>query len=231
MSVTGINWDTHRHVRVVGPTRATSLVLGGGVVPGHLHVDEVLSSGAAAHPAGPSPHTGPVLRDVARFRPRHRGDLVGFGDSGTWSALSKGDGTFATPQQVVPDFGRNQGWDVTKHVRLLADVTDDGNADLVGFGDAGAYVALAKGDGTFGAPVFGVDNLGHNQGWGIDRHVRLVADVTGDGKGDLIGFGTDAVFARCPTATAPSNRQSRGSTTSATPRAGGLISIRASPPM
>src|SRR5205814_9762898 len=111
-----------------------------------------------------------------------------------WSALSKGDGTFEAPRQVIADFGRNQSWAVNKHVRLLADVTGDGNADLVGFGDAGAYTALAKGDGTFGPQIFGVNNLGYDQGWRNDRHVRLVADVTGDGRGDLIGFGTDAVF-------------------------------------
>jgi len=32
---------------------------------------------------------------------------------------------------------------------MLADLTGDGRADIVGFGDDGVYVALGNGDGTF----------------------------------------------------------------------------------
>jgi hypothetical protein len=195
MSATGINWDTHRHVRLAGPTRAVRIIDPGRIPDSGVLHSPVMRSGSG--PATPTMRTPPPeasARDISRLKPRHRADVVGFGDNGTWSALSKGDGTFEAPRRVIADFGRNQSWDVNKHVRLLADVTGDGNADLVGFGDAGAYTALAKGDGTFGPQIFGVDNLGYNQGWRNDRHVRLVADVTGDGRGDLIGFGTAAVF-------------------------------------
>jgi hypothetical protein len=33
------------------------------------------------------------------------------------------------------------GWRVDMHPRFLADVTGDGHADIIGFGDAGVYVA------------------------------------------------------------------------------------------
>ena len=65
-------------------------------------------------------------------------DIVGFGDTGVWTALSNGDGTFAAPRVVLADFGAEAGgWQVDKHPRFLADITGDGRADIVGFGDAG----------------------------------------------------------------------------------------------
>src|SRR5438270_11188995 len=71
----------------------------------------------------------------------HASDLVGFGDSGVWTALSNGDGTFRGPHFVVNNFGIDQGWQVAKHPRFMADITGDGKADIVGFGDAGVWVA------------------------------------------------------------------------------------------
>jgi len=50
-----------------------------------------------------------------------------------------------SPGAVVADFGFEAGgWRVEKHPRFLADVTGDGHADIVGFGDAGVYVALSN---------------------------------------------------------------------------------------
>jgi FG-GAP-like repeat len=40
-------------------------------------------------------------------------------------------------------------WFVNTNPRLLADLTGDGYADIIGFGDAGVYIALSNGDGTF----------------------------------------------------------------------------------
>ena len=40
------------------------------------------------------------------------------------------------------NFGYNAGgWRVEKHPRFLADTTGDGRADIVGFGNAGVWVA------------------------------------------------------------------------------------------
>jgi hypothetical protein len=66
-------------------------------------------------------------------------------------SVSRGDGTFTGSQLVVTDFGFNTGgWRIDRHPRLLADINRDGLADIVGFGDAGIYTALSRGDGTFG---------------------------------------------------------------------------------
>ncbi|MEV7194492.1 hypothetical protein AB0N81_22170 [Streptomyces sp. NPDC093510] len=43
----------------------------------------------------------------------------------------------------MADLGHGTGWRVEKHPRFLADITDDGQADIVGFGDEGVWVARA----------------------------------------------------------------------------------------
>jgi FG-GAP-like repeat len=125
-----------------------------------------------------------------------RADVVGFGNAGVWVALNNGNGTFQAPQLVVANFGYNAGgWRVEKHPRFLADLTGDGRADIVGFGDAGVWVSLNNGNGTFQSPVLAVANFGYNAGgWRLDMHPRLLADVSGDGRADIIGFGNDGVW-------------------------------------
>ncbi len=36
--------------------------------------------------------------------------------------------------------------------------------------------------------------FGEADGWRVDRHPRLVADTTGDGRADIVGFGYDGVW-------------------------------------
>jgi hypothetical protein len=122
-------------------------------------------------------------------------DLVGFGDDGLSIARSDGQGHFAGMPGVL-DFGYNQGWRVDKHPRVLAVTTTSGFPDIVGFGDAGVYIAWGNGNGTFDydatkPPVW--PELGYSQGWRVNKHPRLVVDIDGDGCADLIGFGDDGV--------------------------------------
>src|SRR5262249_58596990 len=97
--------------------------------------------------AGPPGFLGDGLRDA-------RPDIVGFGNDGVYVALSNGDGSF-TMAAGIADFGVDQGWRVDRHPRFLADVTGDGRADIVAFGDNNVYVALSNGDGTVQTPVWG----------------------------------------------------------------------------
>jgi hypothetical protein len=125
-----------------------------------------------------------------------RADIVGFGDGGVWVALNNGNGTFQPLQQVVANFAYSAGgWRVERHPRFLADLTGDGRADIVGFGDGGVWVALNNGNGTFQAPQLAVANFGYNAGgWRVEQHPRFVADVTGDGRADIVGFGDGGVW-------------------------------------
>ncbi|MGC5040373.1 FG-GAP-like repeat-containing protein [Streptomyces sp. DT190] len=123
-------------------------------------------------------------------------DLLGFGPQGVVVARGRSDGTFESPQLVLNDFGAAQGWTGEKHLRLLADVTGDGNPDLVGFGDEGVWVAHNRGDGRFEQAQLVCRGFAYDDAagaWRVDRHPRFLADVTGDGRVDLVGFGGPGV--------------------------------------
>jgi hypothetical protein len=78
----------------------------------------------------------------------------------------------------------------------MADTTGDGRDDIVGFGNAGVYVSTSNGDGTFAPPQLVVNNFGYTAGgWRVDRHPRFLADTTGDGRADIIGFGSAGAYA------------------------------------
>ena len=71
----------------------------------------------------------------------------------------------------------------------------DGMADIVGFGAAGVHVSLATGDGHFAPSTFELAAFGPNAGgWSSDdTYPRELADVNGDGKADIVGFGAAGV--------------------------------------
>ena len=121
-------------------------------------------------------------------------DIVAFGDAGVWTALGTGDGGFASERFVLANFGANQGWNPAQDVRLTGDLNNDGNADLVAFGDAGVWTALGTGDGGFAPEHFVLANFGTNQGWNPAEHERLLGDLNQDGKVDIVAFGTAGVW-------------------------------------
>jgi FG-GAP-like repeat len=99
-----------------------------------------------------------------------------------------------TAKYVLAEFGYDQGWRTDKHIRTLADVTRDGKADIVAFGDDGVWTSIALGGGKFAPPKFVLAGYGYNSGWRIGKHPRWVTDITGDGFADLVGAGTDGVW-------------------------------------
>ncbi|OKJ52893.1 FG-GAP-like repeat-containing protein [Streptomyces sp. CB02115] len=123
-------------------------------------------------------------------------DVVGFGPYGVVVARGRGDGTFEPAQLVLNDFGQDQGWTGEKHPRLLADVTGDKLPDIIGFGNEGVWVSHNNGDGTFEQAQLVCRGFGYNEdagGWRVDRHPRFLADITGDGRVDIVGFGGPGV--------------------------------------
>ena len=124
-------------------------------------------------------------------------DIIGFGEENIFISRNNGNGTFTPAQAVINNFCYGTGnWHIDRHPRFIADLTGDGKVDVVGFANAGVHVSLNQGNGVFGPPKLVVSDFGINQGWKVDQHPRFVADLTGDKRGDIIGFcGTGVLVA------------------------------------
>ena len=135
-------------------------------------------------------------RFLARLTSSGHDDIVGFGDCGVWTALGNGDGSFQEPNVVIASLGYQAGgWRVDMHPRFVVDLTGDGCADIVGFGDAGVWTALGNGDGTFQEPKFVLAAFGNEAGnWQVDKHPRFLANLTSSGCADIVGFGDAGVW-------------------------------------
>ena len=125
-----------------------------------------------------------------------RDDIVAFGDHHVFVALGQADGTIGQPQPVIDNLAYEAGgWRVDKHPRMLGDVNGDGRDDIVAFGDHHVFVALGQADGTIGQPQPVIDNLAYEAGgWRVDKHPRMLGDVNGDGRDDIVAFGDHHVF-------------------------------------
>ncbi|KAF8806158.1 hypothetical protein BYT27DRAFT_7339353 [Phlegmacium glaucopus] len=122
-------------------------------------------------------------------------DIVGFGDTHVYVGYNNGDGTFQPGKPVLTDLCYSKGWRVPEHPRFVVDMTGDGKPDLVGFADDGVYVAFNNGDGTFRNVIKVSNEFCRNVGgWVEEKHPRLIADLTGDGCGDIVGFGEGGVY-------------------------------------
>jgi len=198
------NWRVDLHPRFVADLRKTGRVdvLGFGYAGvlvsknnGNLNfAPQILGLADFGHHQGW--RTDRHLRFLADVNGDGFMDIVGFGESQVLVATGKGDGTFNPARSVINDLTIGAGgWQINKHPRLLGDITGDGKPDIVGFGDAGVYVALNKGDGTFHPPKLVLKDFAYGAGgWRVEKHPRFLADVNGDGRLDIVGFGDAGVY-------------------------------------
>lgn len=121
-----------------------------------------------------------------------RPDVVGISNAGVYVALNTGT-KFAAAKQWSAQFAGKDGWALVAHPRALADVNGDGRPDLVGFASDGVYVAINTGSSLRPMTLWR-GGFGTAAGWLVGTHPRVLADVNGDGRADVIGFDNDGVL-------------------------------------
>jgi subtilisin family serine protease len=124
-----------------------------------------------------------------------RDDIVAFGNKAVYVSRSTGSG-FTAPAVWLNGYGpASGGWaSYDLYPRVLGDVNGDGRADIVAFGNTYVYVSLSTGSG-FTAPAPWLKGMGPAAGWSSQNvFPRWVADVNGDGRADVVGFGDKAVY-------------------------------------
>ncbi len=124
-------------------------------------------------------------------------DIVGFYHNNVQVALSNGIDRFV--QELLPWhewFDTDAGYSNNRNdqfPRYLADVNGDGLVDIVGFPHVGTVYSINTGTSFQAAVLFASGSFGFDDWGGTTTHIRTIADVNGDGRADIIGFGHDAV--------------------------------------
>lgn len=76
-------------------------------------------------------------------------DVVGFGNDFVKVAISNGTNAFTNLSDWSNKFTVADEWNNVDYKRLVADIDNDGDADIVGFKNDGIYVAISNGADEF----------------------------------------------------------------------------------
>ena len=121
-------------------------------------------------------------------------DIVGFGSNLAVFSYNNGNGTFDAPIYIAGEFTQAQGWSsFDAFPRLIGDFNGDGYDDTIGFGSTALIIQMNDNDSV--GPKY-VQELDFTQSWGwdsFDKYPRFVGDFNGDGRDDIIGFGSSHI--------------------------------------
>ena len=139
-------------------------------------------------------------RMVADVNGDGKADAVGFGVSGAYVSLSTGT-KFSNHVIWTNQFGTaasSGSWiSQDNYPRVLSDIDNDGKADIIGFGQGGVFGSLSSGSSfEQGAILIAAYGSGSGAGsWpGHNLNPRAMADISGDGKPDIVGFGANGTY-------------------------------------
>ena len=129
-----------------------------------------------------------------------KADLIGFADNGVYvqyTRSSTGAITFGPKTLVSTEMVYNKGWtSFNKFPRCLGRVSNacsGAGADIIGFASNGVYMASYNGRNFDGGRLVIPGQYGTDAsagGWTTyDDYPRMCADMNGDGRTDIVGFG------------------------------------------
>ena len=119
-------------------------------------------------------------------------DIIQYNAYGGWDFISNKNGTFVEYDELSSfTYSSSSSYDV--YPQKLADIDGNGTEEVFYFGNDGVYLEKRVNSSYTNYKVN--DTLDNNSGWTSNNtKPRELADVNGDGKDDLIGFGTDGVY-------------------------------------
>lgn len=121
-------------------------------------------------------------------------DIVGFYDDGVYVSINNSGNSFSEPTMWSKYFGKKSedSFTVKNSHRLVVDINDDGKADIVGINEYGTFVSISNGE-KFLEPKKWTEKA-TTKSIKPGYETVFLADMTKDGKKDLVVFDGGAVF-------------------------------------